>query len=82
MVLPHPEVDKEEEFRAGVQKAARPSNIGNGARLVKTTKINWVILFESLPNDNFIKWEQLHSPIYCDRADDKRTMFCDVQVPM
>lgn len=81
MILPHPYTPNEEEFRAGVQNAKNPSDIGTGARLVKTGKINWVVLFEALPNANFVKWEQIHTPIYCQRGDDKKTMICDVDVP-
>ena len=78
MVLPYPETNDFVEFQEGVDNSKKPEQVGEGARLVKTDKVNGIILFESLPNDYFEKWEQVNSPIYCDDGINRHSMECDL----
>lgn len=80
MVLPHPEVNDIIPFRKGIQHAPDSKSIGPGARLVNTTKGNGIVLFEALSNDSFSKWEQIHSPIYCEVGTDRKTMDCKIDI--
>ena len=80
MALPHPKIGNIIPFRNGVGKASDAKAVGKGARLMNTTEGNFMVLFEKMPNNKFLKWEQIQSPIYCFKGVDRKTMNCDVNV--
>lgn len=80
MVLPLPEVDDLGTFMHGIERANIDLQVGEGARLVDTTKVNWIVLFEALQNDVFKKWEQADSPVYCEPGVNHETMDCTLDV--
>ena len=80
MVLPQPEVSDLEAFQKGVSREKNPQSVGVGARLVDLKKGNSVVLFESLQNDFFLKWEQVETPVYCDQGISRKTMECTLNV--
>ena len=80
MILPQPEVSDLVSFQKGVSREKNPASVGVGARLVDLKKGNSVVLFESLQNSFFLKWEQAETPVYCEEGSFRKVMECSLTV--